>query len=138
MQEELMYGDRDTECLIHTDPMDFVLERIDDFSVNNEEPFDDIADTMQWPIKVYEYRRMTLEKDIIAEEVLEYVLDRLDSEYSDPNGDNTEPTELMKKAADNFSDIIAKEYIPWACEHTGRIIEVTRDQAKNAYEEERL
>jgi hypothetical protein len=48
--------------------------------------------------------------------VLDHVLEYLDEEYGDPDGGYTDPTPAMKDAERRFSEAIAKEYEPWACE----------------------
>lgn len=53
--------------------------------------------------------------------ILDRVLESLDDEYGDPEGDNAEATPLMRKAEEQFIKVILREYQPWACEKTGRV-----------------
>lgn len=86
----------------------------------------EIADQISWPIEVHVYRRRALPR---PETILGFVLDMLDEEYCDPDGDNTDPTPGMKAAAETFVQAILSEYVPWRCEPTGEIIRVTREEA---------
>lgn len=70
------------------------------------------------------------EKAFIAEDLLDRLLERLDEENSDPDGDNTEPTAPMKDAAKTFVEAVVSGYFVWACEPTGQVIEISRGQAK--------
>ena len=47
---------------------------------------------------------------------LEDILERLDEEYGDPDGDYTKPTEAMKEAEKAFLAVIKKEYTSYMCE----------------------
>ena len=47
---------------------------------------------------------------------LDYVLEYLDEELGDPDGNLVTPTERMKKAEQEFIKVILEEYEPWACE----------------------
>lgn len=51
---------------------------------------------------------------------LEDVLESLDEEYGDPDGDRAEATEAMIEAEEAFMAVIAKEYKTWACEEVSR------------------
>ncbi len=48
--------------------------------------------------------------------ILEELLDNLDVEYSDREGDPTEPTKAMVEAAESLESIIERDYHVWACE----------------------
>jgi hypothetical protein len=48
-----------------------------------------------------------------AENVLDEVLERLDSAYGNPDDDYTEPTPAMMQAAEEFMAVIAREYTVW-------------------------
>lgn len=112
-------------------------ERLDE---SVEEVIQDLLDGLDegetakigWPIKVIVYRRVDLSKQVVrlADIVLADLLERLDEDNSDPDGDGTEPTATMRQAARQFVSAVLAEYVPWACEPTGEVIEVTREQAK--------
>ncbi len=53
------------------------------------------------------------------DDVLEYMLESLDQEYGDPDGDPYDPTPVMKIAAKDLCEIIQKEYVSWNCEPSG-------------------
>jgi hypothetical protein len=57
------------------------------------------------------------------------MLETLDEEHSDPEGDYTRPTPTMQAAALAFAQAVTSEYVSWACEPTGKVIEVTREEA---------
>lgn len=84
-------------------------------------------DDIDYPILVHEYRRM--KPSLNADRILEDVLDHLDENYCNPDGDSTEPTEEMKQAAKVFADSILSQYVSWSCECNGNVIEITRDKA---------
>ena len=64
--------------------------------------------------------------------MLNKVLDDLDCDYGNPDEDSTKPTEAMWEAALAFARVVVAEYVPWACEPTGEVVEYTREQAKEA------
>jgi hypothetical protein len=51
---------------------------------------------------------------------LERILESLDEEYGDPDGNPTEPTETMKEAEAAFLAVIEREYVVWACDEVCR------------------
>ncbi|MDX8383426.1 MAG: hypothetical protein R8M45_05050 [Ghiorsea sp.] len=55
---------------------------------------------------------------------LESLLERLDEEYADPNGDNTEITDRMREAWEAMSKVIISEYQPWGYEPDGEPVKV--------------
>jgi len=67
-------------------------------------------------VTVYGYAEMPLPStDYLAFTVLDVLIERLDEEYSDPNGSPTDYTEKMKQAAYGFVDAVKEEYVSWAC-----------------------
>jgi hypothetical protein len=100
-----------------------------------EEVIDDViayaggADDVDWPIKVHVFRRKDVKGfvDVVARQATENALELLDEEHADPDGDATEPTQAMKEAAAAFAKVVCDEYVPWACEPTGEVIEYTRE-----------
>ena len=133
---EELYGLDSDEQLVD-DLNDFIERVLDDAVEKVGESFDVIADRIKWPVKVGVYRRMTINqklKDRLAVDILDDVLDRLDEDLANPNGSGTEPTAAMCDAAKALVDAIAKDYQPWACEPTGAVIEISREQAKKSEE----
>lgn len=89
-------------------------------------------DYSEFPIKVYVFRPMDIAKDenSLSKDILEDIIERLDEEYGDPDGDYTEPTEDMKKASLELAKVILRDYKSWMCEETGEILEYSKEQAK--------
>jgi len=129
--DKKLYGLQDQESMLDDD-VDEVLGRVmDDACETPGESFDAIAARIEWPIKVLVYRRMSLDEGDakrLAENAIERALEDLDEERSDPDGDATEPSEGMKAAALAFGRAVVKDYVSWACEPTGEILEFTREQ----------
>lgn len=102
-----------------------------------DEPFDATADRMTWPLKVHVFRRVSLIRHIplLALNAVEGMLERLDEDYAGEDAAATKPTEAMKAAAVALAQAVVAEYVPWACEPTGEVIEYTREQAKALWEE---
>jgi hypothetical protein len=84
---------------------------------------------VDWPVNVRVFRRMDVKRlaSMIATDALDHVLETLDEEHADPDGDATKPTQAMKDAAAAFAKVVCDEYVPWACEPTGEVIEYTRE-----------
>jgi hypothetical protein len=88
-------------------------------------------DRVTWPVTVSVYRQMELPTpNWIAERILRGILEDLDQDHSDPDGNATEPTPNMKSVALALGEIIVNEYEVWACERTNETHTITRDQAK--------
>ena len=118
MNEEL-YG-YDGQEILNTSVEDVLLYLMEDDDYTN------------FPIKVYVFRRQTPFENLdeFSNSILEDILEHLDERYADPDGDYTEPTEKMIKASIEFSKVISEEYIPYACERTGEVLEFTKEEAK--------
>jgi hypothetical protein len=115
MQEVIWWGDDGCEVLTHADPDEAIEAHIDGW---HPDPIESIGE-----ITMYEYAPMkpTLSK---CGSPLERVLEQLDEEYGDPNGDGYEVTEAMKEAEQVFLKAVLAQYRPWACEQTGKKITV--------------
>jgi len=125
--DDIMYGDDEGGRLTAFDPME-VAEQILDRLVQ-----------IEWPIRVYAYRRMRVSETQarhIATRALDDVLERLDEEYGDPDGECPCPTPAMIAAAELFVAAVVSEYVPHACEQTGEVIEITREQAEREFGEQ--
>jgi hypothetical protein len=119
-QTEFYYGVQDQERL---DPsLDEAIETL----IANCDPND-----IDWPVKIYEHQPIDVSRyDLrLAKQALENMLETLDEEHSDPEGDYTRPTPSMQEAALAFARADTREYVGWACEPTGIVIEVTREEA---------
>ena len=80
-------------------------------------------------IIVYEWRRIQLSEEVAkmyAKSILEDLLNSLDEEYADPDGDYTEETENMKASSEKFVKDVLKEYKPWICERTGNEVKFSK------------
>ena len=113
MSDSNWWGTKDSERLIHRTPDEAIEEMLDQVPC----PIDDFGEVV-----VAEYAPMKCSAD--AERVLERLLESLDDEYGDPDGDYTEPTDSMKQAAEAFVRAVVAEYTPWACEPTGNEVRV--------------
>lgn len=80
---------------------------------------EDTDDPLPEKIVLCGFARMEITPTIVPHP-LEDLLDQLDDEYGNPNGDPTEPTEAMEKAEKRFLKAIYREYLPWACEEVVR------------------
>lgn len=80
------------------------------------EEYLDAVPMYEWPetltVRGFEPQAATYDGDTVLERMLEH----LDEEYGDPDGDPTEPTEEMKAAADAFVTVVLAGYRSWACE----------------------
>lgn len=130
-QSDEMYGLPDDERLEWDEGA--VLDRILDDAVKTPgEPFADTASRIDWPIRIHVYRRADISgmAEGIARDALEHALEYLDEEHGDPDGDATSPTKAMEAAALAFAQAVVKDYVSWACEPTGEVIEYTREQVE--------
>lgn len=66
---------------------------------------------------------------------LESILESLDEEFGNPNGDGTKPTEAMKEAEKAFIEVIEREYQSWMCEIVTTETVVVEDWVKENYPE---
>ena len=130
-KNDVMYGLYHWEIVVPS-VIDVLEQVVDEFSDGSCEEFDVVADLIQWPLRVLEFRRIDVSRycDLLANKALEHVLEILDEEHSDPDGDQTKPTPKMIEAAKAFAGVVCGEYVSWACEKTGKVIDVTREMAK--------
>ena len=105
MSEELWYGVKGQERICET-----IDDLLDGFPEGT-------------PVEVHVFRKCKVNRvETIAFAVLDRLLEDLDDDYGDPDGDLTEPTDGMKWAAKVFIDAVLKEYVVWTCEPTGEVI----------------
>jgi hypothetical protein len=132
MSEELeLYGLDGWEHL-ETD-VDAVVERaIDDACEKAGESFGTIAARITWPLRIGVYHRMTLpEPERLATQILDNLLDYLDEDYGDPEGNHiSKSTPAMQEAALACAKVVRECYVSWACEPTGKVITVTQEEAR--------
>ena len=105
------------------------LEHQERLKSSIDEVLEDVAEcTDNWPVEVFSFRRMDVKRhaELLACHALEHMLETLDEEHSDPDGNPTEPTERMKVAAREFADAVVNDYVSWACEPTGEVIKVEK------------
>lgn len=110
-----------------------VIEKVfEDNCVKAGEPYEVIADRIEWPIKIEVYVKNGLtEKDAqrIADDAIERFCETYDADMGDPDGDPFEPTQAMKDAALAFGKACVADYVPFICEPTGSVIEYTREMS---------
>jgi hypothetical protein len=128
-----IYG-RDEDETLRESPEDVLDRWIDDVAC---EDFEQAASRVTWPMKVRVYRRANhwRERNGFAAVFLERILDDLNEEFGDPDGDGTKPTDAMKRAALSFVDVVFKEFEPWACEPTMDFVMITREEAEQRWKE---
>ena len=119
MTDTQYYG-YDGQERLDTDPEDVII-----YLLEGEEDYQD------FPIKVYVFKPMNASKDIkrLSENLLRDLLENIDEDYSDPDGDYTKPTDAMLKAVDVFAKVVKDEYTPWMCEQTGEVLEFSKEEA---------
>ncbi len=129
---EPLYGYEDSEKLF--DSLDELLEEWV-YQRKDDSTLDEAASNEEWPMKICVFRRMNHWKSrhLLADRTLDRLLEDLDEEYGDHDGDPTEPSDAMKRAALAFADSILKEYTPFMCEPTGEVVEITKQQAEEAW-----
>jgi hypothetical protein len=81
-------------------------------------------DEMPKTIEVYAFFPMAVK--VNPEDILSPILESLDEDLGDPNGDYSQPTAKMLRAAEHLARVIEAEYDPWACEEVG-VVEVDVD-----------
>lgn len=126
---KIYYGLQDQEQL-DNDPQTVVDGILEDACEGIGESFDTIADRIEWPIKVLEYKPLTLSESYVVDMTLDHVLETLDEEYANPDGDGTNPTDDMRTAANRLAKIIIRDYDVWTCEPTGDVLKYTREEVK--------
>ena len=112
---KLFYGEEGRERLM-CDPEEVVMDVFDDLET---------IENFEHPFIVNEFKPMEIE--LSAKWVVEEILEKLDDELGDPDGDYTQPTEAMIKSAEALVETIKKEYHVWMCEPTGNKIEYSQE-----------
>lgn len=129
--EQKFYGLADQEKL--DDELHDVIERaVEDACEVVGEGTDVIISRMLWPLRVLVYRHAELASpEELGRIALDALLENLYEKYGneDECGPD-EPTDAMIQAATALGKAVREEYVPWACEPTGEVIEVTEEQAR--------
>ena len=118
METKKIYYGIDGQEQLDTDPYDTFGYEISNMS-------DDDIKGMTYPFIVKVFTPMCINID--TNDVLDMVLENLDENYGNPDGDATEATDAMKAKAEELVKVIKDEYVVWACEETGETIEYSKD-----------
>jgi hypothetical protein len=115
-REIVFYDCRDSEHLEHESQYEAIEEYMDVLwpEVGNEH-VPNLLSKLPKTIRVTQYVRMPLSMPSVLDDLLE----RLDEEHADPEGDFTRPTPAMKEAEAAFLDVVRHEYKVWMCEPIG-------------------
>ena len=105
-KEAKFWGQEEDERLTYTE-RDIAIESILDG------PITELPETIE--VCGFNHIKLT-DADSLAEGVLKRFLERLDEEYSDPDGSYTDPTDKMTEASKEFVATVVDEYKVWACE----------------------
>jgi hypothetical protein len=103
------------DVLVHTNKYDAIEEYLDnllEIGMSKEE----MIRFLDFNLMVAGYAPMDVKFSEQWFSPLEDVLERLDEEFGDPDGERTEPTKKMKEAEEAFMKVILSEYVPWACD----------------------
>lgn len=105
------------------------------YGVEGQEQLDDtIEDVLDnyetgTPIEILVFRKMKVKNiERLAEWSLEHILETLETDFGDMEGEPTKPTEGMKAAAQAFVEAVVKEYKVWTCVPTGEVIKAVAGQ----------
>jgi hypothetical protein len=133
MSTELCFGLEDQERLCGS-PEEVLEQWVID---SDSSTFEEAAAFVEWPMRFFVFKPMNHWQSRIhlAEGYLERILEDLDEEFGDPEGDSTKPTDGMNRAALAFVDSVLKEYTPYNYEKTGDVVEITREEARVEWEE---
>lgn len=117
MSDTVFWSLGDEEELTFDEIDDVVEDFLDNFWEPDMTP-QQFLDKIPEEIEVIGYKRMkpTVEQ---CDRALEDLLEFLDEEYGNPNGEATKPTEAMKAAEREFIEKVLAEYEVWACEPSG-------------------
>lgn len=115
VNESKFWGAHDDERLVYTSADD-AIEAILDALEPAE--FDEIGE-----VTVYGFQPMKPSPSL-GWDPLDILLEQLDEQHGDPEGDGTRPTEAMRAAEKVFIDAVLAEYESWACEPSGEIVTV--------------
>jgi len=101
------WGVNDPDQLEYTDKDEAIEAFLDGMASDG-----DLPDT----VEVTAYRKLEIPVESNATSALDSLLEYLDEEYGDPDGDYSKPTEKMKAAARAFVAAVKEEYEVFQCE----------------------
>uniref|UniRef100_A0A6H1ZXB4 Uncharacterized protein n=1 Tax=viral metagenome TaxID=1070528 RepID=A0A6H1ZXB4_9ZZZZ len=108
------------EC--NMDTYDFYSCNKDEERLNTNNPDEAIGELLDilpgiFPDKItlYCYSRIKVEESNCNDSLNE-LIEYLDEEFGDPEGDPSEITDKMREAEKEFVRVVVSEYTPWACE----------------------
>ena len=111
--------DEGQECLTNHDIHDAIEYHLDGMWERGQE-WASYKSYLPEKLTVYGWKRIKVTADMLYEP-LDDVLERLDEEYGDPDGDGADATEKMKEAQKVFLEAVAAEYSCWACEQVAKV-----------------
>lgn len=106
-REPTMWGVNDAERLEHEDRDEAIYDYLDANYVRAGDPA---------TVTLQGYVRCEVNSQELADQALETLLEDLDEQYADPEGEDTKATDAMKAAAKVFVDAVLSEYEVYTCE----------------------
>lgn len=127
MKDQRLYGLASCEH-VEQDIVAIIKDLVDEASKPGD-TVEQACNRVAWPVEVHVFRHKdaTGMAAAIADNALERVLEALDLELGDPDGEATEPTEAMRLAAREFARTVCMEYVSWTCEATGEVVKVAKE-----------
>ena len=120
-----MYGLDGQEVL--DEGIDDIMEQVFvDYSVTFKETDAEIAELIEWPIVVYEYKRQELpESKQMADNILKELYERLNDQYQIEDYEIAPPIVIL--AARHLANLVRATYHVYSCKRTGRKMTITKD-----------
>jgi len=106
---------RDDLERLSDEDMDEAIEAYLDDLWERDQEWASYASYLPETLSVYGWKRIKIKPEMLWEP-LEDVLERLDEEFGDPDGEGFQITDKMKEAQQAFLATVAAEYKCWACE----------------------
>jgi hypothetical protein len=113
-REPIYWGHPDEEHLTCVDPDEAIEEIIDGYYGEGEATEDVLRDLGE--VSVTGFAHAELNRESVAEMMLEDTLERIGETYGDPDGEGDQATDAMKSAALVCADAIIADYRVWLCE----------------------
>jgi hypothetical protein len=112
-------------------PSHELIKKADFWGEEGQERLSDscIDDCIEYIVDMIEDLDVTIEAvafsmmkvQVNLDSILADIVENLDEEYGDPDGDAHTPTQSMIDAANQLARVIEKDYAPWACEAIGTV-----------------
>lgn len=119
-REPAYYDCRDNEELTWADRDEAIEDHLSYLGVLHTGMTEaEVLDALPETITVKGYARMVIPEGEIrnrVDTVLDALIERLDEEHGNPDGDPCDVTEKMKEAALTFVKAVVAEYTVWGCE----------------------